>query len=304
MRFANILISFAAISMFLAVSARGQNSMAAQPKLSVEEQAIHTNAKAFVEAFNKADAKAVAALFADNGQMSVDGVAIAEGRTDVEKAYASFFGENPETTISVTIDSIKLLGPNLAIEKGTSEITSSKLPVVDAYTLVHVRQNGKWLIVTANIIQRSITPQFDWKEELGFLVGQWIAEKEDWQVKTSIVWVANGNFLKRSFEVTSGGKVESSGIQVIGWDPIERSVTSWNFGSEGGHGRGWWSRDGDNWVINSEGTTLGGEIIRATNVFTILGEDVFRWQSTGRSIDGVALEDTESIRVRRTSGNQ
>jgi uncharacterized protein (TIGR02246 family) len=268
-------------------------------KPSPEQLSIQKNAEAFVEAFNKADPKAVAALYTANGQMSVDGETIAEGRAAVEKAYADFFEGNPKTTISVTIDSIKVMGPNLVIEKGTSQLTSNDEPVVDAYTLVHVKQDGKWLTATADVRQRLAAPEFDWKQELGFLAGKWIAEEKDWSVETSFEWVAGGNFLKRSFEVTNGDKVESSGVQVIGWDPIEGAVTSWVFGSDGGHGRGWWTRDGDHWVIQSEGTTAGGEILQATNVMTLLGDDEFRWQSTDRSLNGVTLEDTQSVRVRR-----
>lgn len=268
-------------------------------KRSPEQQAIQKNAEAFVEAFNKADAKAVAALYTANGQMSVDGETIAEGRAAVEKAYADFFKDNPKTTISVTIDSIKVMGPNLVIEKGFSQLTSSDEPVLDAYTLVHVKQDGTWLTATADVRQRPAAPADDWKHELGFLSGKWIAEEKDWRVQTSFEWVAGGNFLKRTFEVTNGDKVESSGVQVIGWGPMEGAVTSWIFGSDGGHGRGWWTRDGEQWVIQSEGTTAGGEILRATNVMTLLGNNEFRWQSTKRSLNDVALDDTQSIRVRR-----
>jgi uncharacterized protein (TIGR02246 family) len=285
-------------------SAFPQESESAQPQLSAEQQAIHANAKAFVAGFNKADAKAIAALFAENGQMSVDGESVAEGREAIEKAYANFFAENPEATISVTIDSIKQMGPNLAIEKGSSSITSAELPVDDAYTLVHTRQNQQWLIVTADVIQRPVLPEFDWKQELSMLVGSWVAEKEDWQLKTTFEWVAGGNFLKRSFELTRGDQQQSTGIQVIGWDPLEGSITSWIFGSDGGHGRGWWRRDEDLWVIDTEGTTADGEIIRATNIFTMLGENELRWQSTHRSIDDVLLEDTDSVRVRRAPNQQ
>lgn len=286
------------ISLFASANAQ-ESKQADRAKLSPEQQAIQKNAGTFVEAFNKADAKAVAALYTTNCQMSVDGETIAEGRTGVEKAYADFFKENPDTTISVTIDSIKVVGPSLVIEKGTSQLTSSDEPVLDAYTMVHVKQDGKWLTATADVRQQVVVPEFDWKQELGFLAGKWIAEEEDWSVETSFEWVAGGNFLKRSFEVSNGDKVESSGVQVIGWDPLEQAVTSWIFGSDGGHGRGWWTLDGEHWVIQSEGTTASGEILQATNVMTLLGKDEFRWQSTNRSLNGVALENTPSVRVHR-----
>ena len=146
-----------------------QGRKPADSKLSPEQTAIRNNAQAFVDAFNVADARAVASLFAPDGQMSVDGETIAEGRKAIEEAYAGFFKENPQVRISVTIDSIRLLGPNLAIEKGTSQSTSEEVPVVDGYTMVHVRRGGEWLTATAEVIQRPVVPQFNWKTELGFL---------------------------------------------------------------------------------------------------------------------------------------
>ncbi len=276
-----------------------------RPRHTAQEKAIHAHAEAFVKAFDQADAKAVAATFAANGQMSMNGETIAEGRDAIQKAYAEFFKDNPGVKIVVTIDSLRMLGPKLAIEKGTSQLVSGgeASADVDAYTVVHVQQNGKWLTVTADIVQRPAQSQIDWKKELAFLEGKWIAEAKGWRVETTVEWVAGGSFLKRSFEVTNNSKTETSGVQVIGWDPIEGAVTSWIFGSDGGYGRGWWTFDGNNWVIQSEGTTADGAVTQATNVFTLLGEDNFRWQSTKRSINGVALEDTDSIRVRRLKKN-
>ena len=47
---------------------------------------------------------------------------------------------------------------------------------VDAYTVVHVQQNGKWLTAMADIVQRPAQAQIDWKKELAFLEGTWIAK--------------------------------------------------------------------------------------------------------------------------------
>jgi len=274
-------------------------------QLSPEQRAIQKNAEAFVNAFNKGDAKAVAALWTAGGHMSVNGEVIAEGRDAIEKAYAEFFKENEGVQISVTIDSIRLLGPNLAIEKGASQITSGdEAPrVVDAYTLVHVKQGKEWLTATADVVEQQVVPEFDWKEELSFLEGKWTTKAKGWSVETSVEWVANDNFLRRKFTVENEEEGKRSGIQIIGWDPAVGAVTSWVFGADGGHGRGWWTQDGDNWVIESEGTTADGEIIRATNVITLLGKDAFRWQSTDRSIDAVAIDNTDSILVTRVKNN-
>ena len=77
------------------------------------------------------------------------------------------------------------------------------------------------------------------------------------------------------------------------------------FGTDGGHGRGWWSRHDDHqWLIESEGVSAEGEIVTTTNIITMLDNDSFRWQSTNRSVEGVSLPDTDSVRVNRVRSDQ
>lgn len=275
-----------------------------QPEISPDQQAIKQTAEAFVAAFNKGDAKAVAALWTENGEMSVDGQTTTTGRAEIQSSYTEFFKTNSGVQISVHIDSMRNLGPTMIIEKGVSEIMNDDTDnVVDTYTLVHVKQNEKWLIATADV-QQTTVDRFDWKAEIDFMAGKWKAEDGDWRVESEAEWVADGNFLKRSFASYEGTEKKSSGVQIIGWDPAQESVTSWTFGSDGGHGRGWWVLDGDQWEIAAEGVTSGGEVLTATNVITFVDPDTFRWQSTGRSIQGYALEATDSIRVSRIKSDQ
>ena len=269
-------------------------------ELSPDQQAIRKNAEAFVAAFDKGDAKSVAALWTENGEMSLDGEAVAVGREQVAEKYAEYFEENAGAKIEVNIESIRVLGPSLAIERGRSEVINDEDDfVADAYRLVHVKQDGKWLIATADVQQEIVEPPFDWKAELGFLVGKWKAEEGDWVVTTEIEWVPGGHFLKRTFSIKEDNAEQRTGVQLIGWDAREQAITSWTFGTDGGHGRGWWSRDDNQWLVETEGTTADGEIVTATNVLTFLDEDHFRWQSTGRSIEGAPLPDTDSVRVSR-----
>ena len=280
-----------------------QEQPAAESKNTEATEEIKRNATAFVELFNTSDAKGIAALFAEAGQMTMDGEVVAEGRQSIEQLYADFFKNNPGVEITVSIDSIKQMGPNLAIEKGCSEMATAEEPLQDSYTLVHTKQNGKWLIATADVTQCQADAGFDWKQELGFLEGNWSVKLDEWSVETTFEWAHGGNFLKRSYRVKEGRKIISAGIQVIGWDPVSERITSWDFDSQGGHGRGWWTRDEDNWLIESEGTTPSGEMLQSTNVLTVLGRDGFRWQSTNRSINGAPLPDTESIRVHRAKSS-
>lgn len=294
-------VAFPLLFIFAAIACSLAQDNSPPAKLSPDQQAIRANAEAFVAAFNKGDAKGVASLWTLQGEMSVDGEAVGVGRDDIAAKYAEHFAANAGATIQVEIDSIRLLGPNMAVERGRSEVIDDGDDfVVDAYRLVHVKQDGKWLIATADVQQEIVEPPFDWKAELGFLVGKWKAKEGDWSVETDIEWVAGGNFLKRTFTIGDGDQEERTGTQVIGWDAREQAIRSWTFGADGGHGRGWWSRHDDHqWFVETEGVSAEGEIVTATNIITILNDDSFRWQSTGRSVEGAPLPDTDSVRVTR-----
>lgn len=275
-----------------------------EPDLSPDQQAIRKTAEDFVAAFNKGDAKAVAALWAEDGEMSVDGQNTIASRAEIERTYDEFFKTNQGVRISVHIDSIRQAGPNMIIEKGVSEIMNDTTDsVVDTYTLVHVKQAERWLIATADV-QQAAVDLFDWKAAVGYLEGKWKSGDGDWRVESDAEWVADGNFLKRSFAVYEGEVKQASGVQVIGWDPVQESVTSWTFGSDGGHGRGRWVLDGEQWEIQAESVTADGEVLAATQVITYVDEDTFRWQSTNRSIGGYDLQPTDSVRVSRVKSNQ
>ena len=277
--------------------AQGQT---ASTSLTPDQQAIMKNAEAFVAAFDKGDAKSVASLWAEKGEMSLDGEAVAAGREQVAAKYAEYFQQNPGAKIEVQIESIRVLGPNLAVERGQSEvINDDSESVVDSYRLVHSKQDGKWLIVSADVQQEVIERPYDWKAELGFLVGKWVAKEGDWSVATDFEWVPGGNFLKRTFSTKTGDTEQRTGVQLIGWDPLQQSITSWTFGTDGGYGRGHWTRDDDQWLVETEGVSPNGDVIRAKNIITILNNESFRWQSVDRSVAGVELEDTEPIRVKR-----
>ena len=85
---------------------------------------------------------------------------------------------NPGVQISVHINSVRRLGPNMMIEKGVSEIMNDEADhIVDAYTLVHVRRDNQWLIATADV-QQEVVDAPDWRADLAMLEGKSFAAVE------------------------------------------------------------------------------------------------------------------------------
>ena len=125
---------------------------------------------------------------------------------------------------------------------------------------------------SATSIARDLTPHERLKE-LEWMVGDWINESQDAVVLTTCKWADGGNFLVREFTMKTQGQPVLSGTQRIGWDPTRHQFKTWIFDTEGGFGEGYWTRNGDQWVIKAEGVRQDGQHASATNIITRLGKD-------------------------------
>ena len=96
---------------------------AAKPGGGDPEKTILETAQRFAEAFNKADAAAIAALWSEDGDYVEESGERTKGRTAIQKKYATFFADNPGAKIEITVDAIRLLGPDAAVEDGHARLT-------------------------------------------------------------------------------------------------------------------------------------------------------------------------------------
>ena len=131
------------------------------------------------------------------------------------------------------------------------------------------------------------------------MVGEWINESQDAVVNTTCKWTSDGNFLVREFMMKTQGQPVLSGTQRIGWDPVKRQFKTWIFDSEGGHGEGYFSRDGNRWVLKVEGVRQDGQSVSATNIITRLGKDRASWQSVNRTLGGAAIPQIDEFTLVR-----
>ena len=91
------------------------------------------------------------------------------------------------------------------------------------------------------------------------------------------------------------------GTQVIGWDPVEKTIRSWMFDSDGGFGQGVWTRKGDNWVVKFSQVLADGREASSINVYKCVDENTYTWKSVGREVGGEQLPNIEEIKVARKS---
>src|SRR5690349_12112600 len=114
------------------------------------EDAIRKSAKEFAEAYGRGDADALAAQWTKDGEYNI-GQDTVKGRDAIAKLYAEFFKVHTGSKMTVKIDSIRVLAPTVAIEKGTAAVSDSQNgpPSSSGYEAIHVKQrDGKWLMVS------------------------------------------------------------------------------------------------------------------------------------------------------------
>ncbi len=71
------------------------------------DKAIRETAQRFADAFNKGDAKAIAALWTEDGDFVDEAGERTVGREAIGKKYAAFFAENSDGKIEVIDDSVR-----------------------------------------------------------------------------------------------------------------------------------------------------------------------------------------------------
>jgi uncharacterized protein (TIGR02246 family) len=273
---------------------------------SEDEAAIRKSDDAYVEAYNKQDAKALAALWSpeavyvdpETGDLSV-------GRDEIEKEFAATFANLKESKLEVKVDSIKFLSPNVAIENGTARIIGPKEDLDEsAYSALFVKRDGKWLLDRVSEEESSAPvpkppSNYEHLKDLDWMIGSWIDQDENATIQTDCEWTKNQAFIHRSFAVMVGDEVDMAGMQIIGWDPVAKQIHSWVFDSDGGYSQGKWNHKGDRWLIQQTGYSPDGRKTSAVNIMTRVDDNSFTWRSTQRALGGDILPDVDEVLVVR-----
>lgn len=257
---------------------------------SADEAAIRANVAAFLKAYNSGDAKAIAALFTPDGQVEDEDGNVSEGREAIAETFARVFKANPDKRLEVSIESIRFIGADLAVEKGsTKETVGDEPPEYDRYTAVHVKRDGKWAMALARDEEGPPPSGHERLRPLAFLVGDWVDDGGSTVVRSTCRWSKDKNFLLQEYKVTVNGRESMNISQRIGWDPLAKRIRAWVFDSEGGYGESFWTRDGAGWIMKATAVRPDGTTASSTNRLVPSGHDSYVW----RSFDRVVGDDTE-----------
>jgi len=268
---------------------------------SGDEAIIRQSVEAYVQAFNKNDAKAVAGFWTETGDYTDDSGRTITGRDAIAREYADFFKANPGVKIRLAIDSLKLLSSTVAIEDGRAFL--DPLPagefVCSKYTAIHVKADGKWLMSTVRDSRVELPSAYKNLADLEWFVGTWTAEEHGVKTVSRCRWIGNKSFLERRYTVTQPDGLTTTGLQVLGWNPVEAYVQSWTFSADGGHAIGNWTPEENGWRADMRGVTGDGRMTTATNLLRKLDNDAFVWRSVQRTAGGEALPDTDEVIMKR-----
>jgi uncharacterized protein (TIGR02246 family) len=262
--------------------------------------AIRAVSESFVKAYNAHDFGALGALFSDGAEIEDDDGTVTRGRDAIVDRYARRFKDSDKGTLAVDIESIRLLGPTLAIETGLATIwNDGGAPDSNRYSVLYVKQDDRWLQARIKDEEPSPPTANEQLKELEWMRGEWVNESDDALVATTCDWSEDGSFLDRRFNIKIEGVVALKGTQRIGWDAVLKQFRTWVFDNQGGFGEGLMARDGERWVVKVSGVRADGQSASATNIITRMGPDRIGWESTERTLGGQALPGIDQFFIVR-----
>jgi uncharacterized protein (TIGR02246 family) len=266
-----------------------------------DEKAIRAAVETYVAAYNRGDAKAVAAHWSDTGEWTSPSGQRFQGRQAIEKELKTLFAENKGVRIEVLNPAIRIVSADAAIEEGTVRVTRPGEPSSDStYLAVHVKKAGQWKLDSVHETETPEAPPADSPlQDLAWLAGEWIDQSPEATIEATVTWTKNKTFLNYAFKASVPGVDDLEGTQVIGWDPAAGRIRSWMFDSDGGFGEGVWSKKDKSWVVKFSQVLPDGRKASATNVYTPVDANTFTWKSIGRQVDGQFLPNTEEVKIVR-----
>jgi uncharacterized protein (TIGR02246 family) len=278
---------------------------AEEPKAEAkaEEKALDKERRAaFIAAYNKGDAKAVAAFWTPDATcVDPDGREY-KGRAAIEKLYERVFADNKGAKLAIHVTTIKQLTPDVVLEDGITEVTPADggFPTAAAFSAILVKKDGEWYVQSVRETEPQPPSNAAHLDELEWLLGDWTGENEKGESgSASYDWAENNNFIVSTFATTLEGIPVTGGTQWIGWDAVDKQIRSWSFYSGGGFGEAVWTRDGNKWSLKTTARTATGKKVTATNLVTKTDHDHLTWQVTKLTVDGESLPDLKPVKMKR-----
>ncbi|MGL4402004.1 MAG: SgcJ/EcaC family oxidoreductase [Luteolibacter sp.] len=299
----------ASIIVLIALSTAGfcaaQDAEKESAPVSPEMAAVAANDRAYEAAYAKGDTKAVLNFYTEDVSYTSEDGQVLEGRAALEASLSAAAAANKGAKLKIHLDSVKVLAPEVVVEKGSSTVISKNGDEASSlFTAVHVKKDGKWKISQLVETPAPVVTAGEHLSELEWLIGDWNEADKDAgvTVRSSYQAARGGNFITRNVTVKRGDEPVLEGWQIIGWNPVDESIRSWTFDNEGGFTDGRWTRDGQRWLVREIGYTSDGSRTTADNTLTKADPDRLFWESSNRTLDGEPQPGIGRIEINRVKG--
>jgi uncharacterized protein (TIGR02246 family) len=277
-----------------------------------DRAAIKAQIVSLTKALANGDAFEVSRIWTNDGTYINEDGNLCKGREELIKHFSRVFKESGKPIVELSPEDVHLLSPTVGYAEGTVRQNASTKDSKDAaedqpadtrYTMIFVKENKNWLIANATEtpIANEDNAQPAKLEDLSWLIGKWKAERNGASVHLNAEWANDKNFIHCQYEIVKPDHTKGTDIQVIGLDPKTGQLVSWNFNSTGGNGTGTWFKHDKKWIVESTGIERNGSVSRATNIIESTEPSSFLWQSLNRSVNGVAIADSNALKVDRES---
>ncbi len=289
----------ALLALFAVIACWNADITRAEAGDSSEEQhaAIRAAGKAYIDALNRADKAALAAMWTEKG-VYVDAAGKAFAAHELIEQH---FGDAAATQNleKVPVDSqstIRLVTDDVAVEEGTSRtvIATGDEVVTGGYSAVWVMKGNRWLLDTLREWESSDIALQSPLKVIEWIIGDWVSESDGIVVTSSAEWCENERFILRRFTIKQDGVVLQSGTQRIGWDPAAQSIRSWTFDSHGGIIEGLWHHEAGAWIIKTAGVTANGSRTTGATFLIPEGDDHCVVKSSHVMVGDVEVPDSET----------
>jgi uncharacterized protein (TIGR02246 family) len=265
-----------------------------------EWEKLKTAAAAYVKSFNDKDADAIAALYADEGEILLTEDAKVVGRDAIAQHYARVFDNNPNAEVGLEATSVTYVTPTLVLEEGTVYFTEDDETVsTHNYATINEKgDDGKWRIKQSRSREVEESVANDELDEISGVIGDWVALIGEGKYKVNYRWDPSGAWIIGKGRYIAPDIEPITSTVRIGWDESLKQIVSWSFDSLGGHSRSTWSMVDGTWTMKAQGVNASGETTRSSQTVEVSNAENVTWKFSDRSVGGEAADDFEMRLVK------
>lgn len=279
----------------------GEETPDEDPALAGLREAAH----AFVVAYNERDAKTLASLFTEDGEISdLEGENVTVGRAEIEARYEELFADEMAPSIAIEVDSVRFVAPGLVIEDGTAHFTPADdeeaPPSSYRYTAVLTEQDDGWKVAATRTLADVSGAAARLADLASVMCGEWTSFLDEARLDLAFGWDPTGHFLVADTLITGPDAEPQAGSIWIGWDAARHSIVSWILDAQGGMSEATWTPTDEGWIVHSAGSTADGEQTSAVQSLSVIDEDEFVWSVSHRVVAGETQPDRDLRIVRQT----